>query len=129
MILIVEDDADIRATLADVLHGEGFYTHEEPDGRDAMLWLIGASLEKSDMPELILLDLQMPHMDGVEFYKRMQTTPELAGIPVIVLSASGNIKGLEWYCDDMANMRSPESFAKPFDVDRLVARIHEITHG
>src|SRR5512147_1632573 len=81
-VLIVEDDADLREMMAQLLSLEGFQTATVANGREALEYL-----HRSDSPEVILLDLMMPVMDGWEFRRHQQADPALARVPVIVLSA------------------------------------------
>jgi signal transduction histidine kinase len=81
-ILVVDDDEDIRQTLATLLEAEGYDVNLAVDGADALRALADAPL-----PDVILLDLAMPRVDGREFRLRQRNDPRLAGIPVIVISA------------------------------------------
>jgi CheY-like chemotaxis protein len=82
-VLIVEDDADMRAVLAEVLRWEGHAVYEATHGQDA-LDLLGADCR----PHLILLDILMPVMDGLTFLRRKQSLPRITHIPVVVVSAT-----------------------------------------
>jgi len=86
-ILIVDDDAEFRAVLRQVLEDEGCAVSEAADGRAALDVLRGTAL-----PHLILLDLMMPVMNGWDFHAEVQKDPSLAGIPVAVLSAVGQMR-------------------------------------
>src|SRR5690349_1561300 len=77
-ILIVEDDADLRDMMAQLLLLEGFDAYAVANGREALDYL-----HHADAPNLILLDLMMPVMDGWEFRREQQRDPQLAGVPVI----------------------------------------------
>src|SRR4026209_1348307 len=81
-VLIVEDDEDLREMMAQLLTLEGFVAATVANGREALEYLQHAS-----KPDVILLDLMMPVMDGWEFRRRQQADPDLAPLPVIVLSA------------------------------------------
>src|SRR5215510_5543427 len=81
-VLIVEDDADLREMMAQLLSLEGFQTAAVANGREALEYLQGG-----EAPHLILLDLMMPVMDGWEFRRQQQADPSLSRVPVIVLSA------------------------------------------
>jgi CheY-like chemotaxis protein len=85
-ILIVEDDRDIRETLAEILVDEGYQVAVAANGEEALRRLRGVQA-----PCVILLDLMMPVMDGWEFRRRQQQDPGLATVPVIVVSGDGNI--------------------------------------
>src|SRR5688572_13333187 len=83
-ILLVDDDNDIRETYGEVLVDEGYQVVLARDGLEALEYLEGTAT----LPDLILLDLMMPRMDGNQFRGRQLETPRLADIPVVVISAS-----------------------------------------
>jgi len=106
-VLIVEDDADLREMMAQLLSLEGYRAETAPNGRDALRYL-----ERGDRPDVILLDLMMPVMDGWEFRRRQVEDPTIAGVPVVVLSAvdpsrAGDLGGIAF-------------LKKPLDFDRLL---------
>lgn len=82
-ILIVEDDADVRDTLVEVLEDEGYRVATAADGIDALAYLQDAVV----LPRLILLDIMMPRMDGITFRAEQVKKANLARIPVAVVSA------------------------------------------
>jgi CheY-like chemotaxis protein len=82
-ILVVEDDADIREATIDILVDHGFDAVGAANGREALDRLHAGG----DLPCLILLDLMMPVLDGRGFCAEQQRNPELARIPVVVVSA------------------------------------------
>jgi CheY-like chemotaxis protein len=82
-ILVVDDDEDNVATLEDVLLAEGYVVFTARDGHEALVFL-----EKgAQLPDLVLLDLAMPGLDGHELSRLLADSPRLCGIPVLVLSA------------------------------------------
>jgi DNA-binding response OmpR family regulator len=81
-ILLVDDDADARRALAELLRSAGFGVLEAGDGEQALLVL------KARRPALVVTDLRMPVLDGHGLVRRMRGDSELAGIPVLVLSSS-----------------------------------------
>src|SRR5262249_59623485 len=81
-VLVVDDDFDIRAMIAQILELEGFEVISGPSGQAALERL----RDGAAIPRVILLDLMMPHMDGWEFRSRQLADPRLAAIPVAVLS-------------------------------------------
>jgi CheY-like chemotaxis protein len=85
-VLVVEDDRDLRDSLLEVLEEAGYSSVGAEDGRRALAVLA------SDMrlPDLILLDLQMPNMDGASFRAEQLKLPRLASIPVVVVTADAN---------------------------------------
>jgi len=82
-ILIVDDDKDLRNIVKDILTEEGFSTSEAPDG------LIAIKIFKNDIPDAVLLDLKMPHMNGIETMKELRKIDRC--VPVIILTAHGDI--------------------------------------
>lgn len=87
LIVIVEDDVDVRETLAEVLEEEGFQSKAFSDGPQALAWLSACQTP----PALILLDLMMPTMDGWAFRAEQCRTGDLQQIPTVILSADSNI--------------------------------------
>jgi len=81
-VFVVEDDHDVRVAVRLILEDEGYLVDSATDGRRAL-----ERLERSDPPDLILLDLMMPGMDGWEFASRLRAHPRLRGIPIVVISA------------------------------------------
>src|SRR5881394_840605 len=82
-VLIVEDDGDLPEMMAQLLTLEGYTAVAVANGREALDYLH----DGHDRPDVILLDLMMPVMDGWEFRRAMKADPDLADLPVIVLSA------------------------------------------
>ena len=87
-ILIVEDDNDLRDLLRIVLLEEGFQVDTCPEGKAAMQTLEAAKKDKKDLPHMVILDLNMPIVDGWKVAKWLDEDPELTDIPVIVTSAT-----------------------------------------
>jgi len=81
-ILIVDDDLAIRTSLQQILEFEGYSAFCAENGR------VGLALARSHLPDLILLDMMMPEMNGQEFLEVWERDPDLSKIPVIVLSVS-----------------------------------------
>lgn len=81
-VLIVDDDFDVRETLADVLRDEGYQVAVAVDGVDALEYL-----RANEAPALILLDWMMPRMDGAQFRLEQQKDPKMASVPVVLLTA------------------------------------------
>jgi len=109
-ILIIEDEEPIRRFLRLSLEGHAFRTFESGTGAE------GLALAASHNPDIILLDLGLPDMDGLEVIKRLR---QWTAKPIIILSARGKdqdkIQALEWGADDY--------LTKPFSVGELAARI------
>ncbi len=115
VVLVVEDDPDIRATLCDALEDNGYTAVPASNGVEALDYLRGASAR----PCLILLDLMMPVMDGQEFRAEQRADRALADIPVVVISA---YRDLDKYRTELAT----ECLAKPVRLETLLqaARKH-----
>ncbi len=87
-ILIVEDDRDIRESIEELLRDEGYQVISTVHGLDALRKLRAMS----ELPRLILLDLMMPEMDGFTFRAEQLKDPKLAAIPVVLMSAGGELE-------------------------------------
>jgi two-component system cell cycle response regulator DivK len=80
-ILVVEDQEDLRGVLRDLLTGSGYAVFEAPDGQAAI------ATAKSERPDLILMDIQMPVLDGYEATRQIKADPALKATPVIAVSS------------------------------------------
>src|SRR5438034_634386 len=109
-VLIVEDDNDLRDMMAQLLMLEGFQTAAVANGREALEYLNSGA-----RPDVILLDLMMPIMDGWEFRRRQQADPTVSAVPVIVLSALDPTRA--------ADVNANAFLKKPLDFDRLLALV------
>lgn len=112
MILVVDDDPDILEALSEILEAEGFEIRRARNGKEALERL------EPDPPQLILLDLMMPVMDGWEFAQRMRQKPAaISSIPLIVLSADRNVgsKALD--------IGAVGHLAKPFELNDLLEMV------
>ncbi len=111
-ILVIEDDPSIRAGLEDTLRSKGYEVASADRGK------IGLELFKQSPPDLVILDLMLPDMEGFEVCRRMKAPVE-QDIPIIILTARGaeldRVRGLELGADDYVT--------KPFSLMELLARI------
>ena len=116
-IIVIEDDATIRAVLEMALLGAGF-VHVSSCGRGDE----GLEAIKREKPDLVLLDLMLPGLDGFTVCRRIREIPALAMVRVIMLTARTQnediVRGLECGADDYVT--------KPFDRAVLLARIHAV---
>jgi two-component system cell cycle response regulator DivK len=80
-ILVVEDQEDLRGVLRDLLIGSGYAVLEAPDGQ------AGIATAKADRPDLILMDIQMPVLDGYEATRQIKADPAVKATPIIAVSS------------------------------------------
>jgi DNA-binding response OmpR family regulator len=109
-VLIVEDDPEVREALRRLLSDEGYEVTTAAEGQEGL-----ERLHASPRPWCVVLDLMLPNMDGFEFRVRQMGDPEVAAIPVIVLSAGGDVER------KVAHLGVTASLTKPPDFDRLLA--------
>ena len=89
-IMVVDDEHDITTLLKFVLEQDGHQVSSASDGQDALQKLgVEPSSPGAPLPELIVLDIMMPVMDGYQLNQRLQTEPRTKGIPILVLTAKG----------------------------------------
>lgn len=115
-VLIIDDDPSIRRGLALVLEGEGYEIVSAVQSREALDLLQGGL-----RPCMILLDLAMPEMSGWEFLNTLQDDPDLKTIPVVTLSAYGDVAPQEAPALGIA-----ASFEKPVSVERLLTTVRDL---
>jgi two-component system alkaline phosphatase synthesis response regulator PhoP len=112
-ILVVEDETTLRETLADALEAEGFHVLQAADGRAALAQF------RTDRPDLILLDLMLPELSGIEVCRIIRAE---SGVPIVMLTAKDSeldkVVGLELGADDYVT--------KPFSLRELSARIRAL---
>jgi CheY-like chemotaxis protein len=111
-ILVVEDESDIRAEIAELLRDRGFDVAEAADGAEAL-----AKLRAGFRPCLILLDLMLPRVDGWTFRAEQMKDPVLAGIPVVVLSGVRNLDV------ESRNLAVAAFLSKPFEAEQLLTMV------
>ncbi|MGC8826942.1 MAG: response regulator [Anaerolineae bacterium] len=113
-VLVVDDEADIREALRIILEADGYQVLEAGDGLEAL------QMVQRARPDLVILDIMMPRMDGLEVLRRLEADPETAGLPVIFLSVLTSemdvIHGLE--------QGAVEYITKPFDPFQVARTVH-----
>jgi diguanylate cyclase len=105
-VLVVDDEPVLRTIVREILHEEGYAVIEAPDGR-VMLEIMARQ-----RPDLVLMDVMMPGVDGREAYRQLRSRPEHSDIPVVMMSAAVPAHGLD---PSIAGF-----MAKPFDLTQLV---------
>jgi two-component system, chemotaxis family, chemotaxis protein CheY len=115
-VLVVDDDPDILEALAEILEAEGFEIRRAKNGREALDKL------EPELPNLILLDLMMPVMDGWEFAHRLRERDDNARqVPIIVLSADRNVGPKAREIGAIGHL------AKPFELNDLLEMVRGAT--
>jgi len=105
-VLVVDDEPVLRTIVREILHEEGYAVIEAADGR-VMLEIMARQ-----RPDLVLMDVMMPGVDGREAYRQLRSRPEHSDIPVVMMSAAVPAHGLD---PSIAGF-----MAKPFDLTQLV---------
>jgi DNA-binding response OmpR family regulator len=114
-VLIVEDDPDVREMLATLLTTEGFRPLAAEDGLEALHLLRTVRHGSPDVPCLVLLDLKMPRLSGNEFRRAQLSDPEVAAVPVAVMSGAVDAHERAELLGAVATL------TKPIDFDALLA--------
>lgn len=104
MILLIEDDNDLRESLTELLSIRGYDTIAVTNGREALEWL-----QANSAPCLILLDLMLPVMSGWEFRRQQLADTKLSGIPTVILS------GLHDAASESQRLQASAFLPKPID--------------
>jgi CheY-like chemotaxis protein len=112
-VLVVDDDAEIRFVISELLRDEGYTVAQAANGREALIYLQTAH----PLPCVILLDLMMPILNGWEFLRVQQRNPVFASIPVVVISAYRAL------AEATAPFGVQGALDKPIDLDRLLATV------
>jgi CheY-like chemotaxis protein len=115
-VLVIDDDEDLRDTITQVLVDEGWDVEGCGDGRVALARLRD---ETRPLPDLILLDLMMPVMNGWRFRVEQRGDARLGSIPVVLMTASREGRGDSGH-ERLARLR------KPFNVDELLAVVEKV---
>jgi len=112
-VLVVDDDADVRTLVCELLARAGYTVSQAPDGREALRLLY------DERPDLVVLDVSMPELDGWATLERIR---ELSSVPVVMLSALGaeleKVRALRGGADDYVT--------KPFGRQELLARVESV---
>jgi len=110
LVLVVDDDPDILEAICDILGTESYRVARARNGLEALERVV------SERPDVILLDLMMPVMDGVTFARALRERPALSDVPILVISADGNPQRA-------ASVNARGYLAKPFDIDALLSQV------
>ncbi len=116
-ILIVEDDGDLAFVIKTALENEGYSIRTAKDGLRAL------EMAMEETPDLILLDLMLPKMDGYAVNLKLKSIPQTAKVPVIVLTAYGHLKEFEQIRKDVTIVAYLE---KPTPMKEIIAIIRKV---
>lgn len=113
-ILIVDDEPDVVSYLEMLLHDAGYRTLSASDGK------AGMAVARTEVPQLVLLDISMPEASGTWFYKEIRTDPVLASIPVVIVTGvtgfGGDPRGYEKFLAHRKLVPPPDGFfPKPIE--------------
>ena len=118
-LLVVDDDLDIRDALQDALELEGYAVLLAADGLEALTQL----RQGEELPNLILLDLMMPRMDGFAFREALRHDSNLSDIPVLVASADLDVKGAA------EDLKVAGWLRKPLDLSELLSTVKRLSQA
>jgi len=116
-VLVIDDDVNLRKLLKLLFDFRGYQVFLAPDGE------VGMALAEGGRPDIILLDVAMPHRNGMEVYLDLQNNPLTVGIPVMVCSAVLTLRDIEAW---RGLPQVVDVLMKPFDINDLIARIDAV---
>jgi CheY-like chemotaxis protein len=111
-VLVVEDDAELRKTICEVLEEAGYASRSAENGEIAL------EHARAELPCVILLDLMMPIMNGWEFRSEQLRDPKLSSIPVVIMTADGS-------ASEKARSLYTDYLRKPIHLDALLALVND----
>lgn len=125
VVLIVDDEPHVVAYLEMLLEDHGHATVSAGDGRE------GLEKARAERPDLICLDITMPEESGVRMYRNLKEDPDLAAIPVIVVTAvtglGGDPEPFRKFLSSRKSLRPPEGFfSKPIDREAFLRKVDEV---
>lgn len=114
-ILIVDDNSDSREMLSVILTHEGFSVITAEDGLEAL------ALVKEVQPDLIITDINMPNLDGIELTKKLREQFQSTSLPIVIVSAFGS--GM---ISEAIHAGANDAIKKPMEIDALLTLVHQI---
>jgi CheY-like chemotaxis protein len=121
-ILVVDDEQDVVTFLTALLEDNGYATIAARDGAEAV------ARARADAPDLVTLDITMPAQSGVRAYRELKSDPQLARIPVIIVTGIEN--EFERFISTRRQVPPPEGYlSKPVDQERLLALVRSLLAG
>ena len=123
--MVVDDSATIRDLIAVNLELEGYDVDTAEDADACLAHLARVFAGELPMPDIFLLDVVMPGLNGVELTRRLKADPLTAGVPVLIVSASAQQRDFE-----VARAAKADGYlTKPFDPDELVSKVAQLIAG
>lgn len=121
LILIIDDDPDFREIMATKLKSSGFKVEQASDG------MSGLEIVKKIKPDLVLLDVRMPRMSGVQTLAKIKSNPDISGLKVIFLTNLGEIEQEDAWVDDRfaKDAGALGHIKKTDDLDKIVGRVSQ----
>lgn len=113
-ILMIEDHDDTACLVRFILERHGYTVRHAPDGRNAK-----RLMETSEPPDVVLLDISLPSLSGLEVLRTIRSTPEWKQIPVIMLTANGRPESIA----EATTLGATEYLKKPFSPDHLLRTV------
>ncbi|MEE9440538.1 MAG: response regulator [Candidatus Thermoplasmatota archaeon] len=117
-IMIVDDEEDIRVSVGQIFEVSGYEVTKAEDGNDCL-----NKLERA-IPDLVILDIMMPGMNGWDVAARIKENSKWSKIPIVFLTAKGDEMSI-----GMGGLASKEYIVKPFDIIKLKERVEEILNN
>lgn len=114
-ILVVDDSDDTREMMAKLLELENFHVITGEDGR------VGISLAKSEQPDLIITDINMPNLDGIQMIGMIRSNGEFGPVPILAITAYGNN-----IAEDAIRAGANHALTKPVEFDSLIDGINRL---
>ena len=124
--LVVDDESDAREFVRAILEPEGWDVIEAEDGE------IGLQKAKESQPDLAVLDVEMPNMNGFQVFTELIKLPETAGTKIIMLTGVADKLGMRFSADDMGNFlgREPDAYVeKPIDPNQFKRVVQDVIAG
>lgn len=116
-MLVIEDERAIRISVAEFLEDSGYDVAQVEDGRDGLVSM------RASVPDVVVLDLQLPTMSGPEFVQEMRADPRLAAVPIVILSAAADL------AQAAEALGARGALAKPFHLDVLLAVVDRVSQS
>ena len=124
--LVVDDESDAREFVRAILEPDGWDVLEAEDGA------AGIEKAKETQPDLVILDVEMPNLNGFQVFTELIKLPETAGTKIVMLTGVADKLGMRFSADDMGNFlgREPDAYVeKPIDPDQFKRVVQDVTSG